>query len=181
MKIKARTSPAFLLAYQASLAKLKAQQSAPLPRLKTMEEIKAEGVKVSIVLPTPPAAPEVHPPHFIKVIDGHKDGTETEHWVHPLCHRAMLGIKLAGKSKWFVALRGNYFLVVRECGKPFQMTRHILECYKLESMTGSVNDILEANKPFFTSLSKPFLFHSETEAVKMIEAVLPEIAESAPL
>lgn len=159
-KFRPTVSPAFLANYKLALAKLQKQkQQSPAIPIPPAIELQAPS------LPSEPAE-DTQPPE------------------HPLAHRwAILNIKLApGRARYHVPLRGNFLLVVRECGRPMQSARHICEFYRLPSPDHklTVEDALEDNKPFASILSAPFLFHSKSEAHQAIATAVADIAETNP-
>lgn len=164
MKINRKPTAAFLANYKVALAKLQASQQPA--KLKTIEQIEKEGIKIQVILPLVETAPA----------PADSEGEPSE---HPLASRwAIKGMRLApGRSRYFIVLPAPYFATLRECGTPMQTTRHILECYKIAEDAKTVADAIEGNTPFATVFTTPFIFHSETSACLAIEETLRVIAE----
>lgn len=115
---------------------------------------------------TPPPAPVSLPP-VVHPFEGFASA------------RCIAGIKLAPEMNvYYVLLCDGYFATVRQSGIAMKESYHFIDLYKYTphpTKPTRVYAILES-KPVARLLSKPFIFHAKSEALKAIKASLSTLA-----
>lgn len=167
MKIRIRKpSASFLANYATALA---AKQSPKVPT------------------PPPPVQPILEPPTRSEIPFPNGEDNPSESF--PPVELGVLSIKLSpGKNKYFIPLsntrthaRPTHLIVIRECGQPMQTVRHIAEAYHVPEGAITLADIIGPEHspadPFCKMFTPAYIFHSETETLKAVKALLPEVVE----
>lgn len=73
-----------------------------------------------------------------------------------------------GKTRYIVGLPLPFFAIVRECGKPLATTSHILEIYKAQDTSSSVDAQSTPKNLQSRTFTPPFIFHSIDQAKLII-------------